>query len=433
MNEQPLLLVIDDETEILKTLKDSLEDENFRIQTLSNGHKALDLIGKLIPDLILLDIFMPNCNGLELLSKIKKEYPQQRIIIISGFGNISMATEAIKKGALDFIEKPLNLDEILSKIDFIKKEYKTDLLNKTKEKIIKPKNEQEKIKNELGIIGQSFLFSELIQQIDKIANLGFPVIIYGQHGTGKSLIAKYIHQTSDFAKKPFKVINCSLSHEKFSEKLDIIFNQKIGSIYLKNIDDLEIEDQKKLLSHLEINKKTRLIASSTKSIFNLCYENKFNKTLYYKLNITPIEIPPLIKRRYDIPLLIDHFLNQQNSQQNKEIILNNRSIRFLRNFNWTENITQLKNLIQQIIATTKEKHKIISLEDLSTYFKEKEIIVIEEQSFLRFNSLNEATTEFERKFLLYNLQKHHYNIDQVCDRLNLTPPQLKDKMLKLNL
>ena len=157
--KKPLLLIIDDEESILKMLKESLEDENYRVKTLIDGNKALDTIGKILPDLVLLDIFMPNCNGIKLLEKIKKEYPQQKIIMISGFGNISIAIEASKKGALDFIEKPLNLDEILMKISFLKEEKSE-------------KNSEISVAENLesyGIIGQSYLFQELVQQIKQVS------------------------------------------------------------------------------------------------------------------------------------------------------------------------------------------------------------------------------------------------------------------------
>jgi len=426
MNEKPLLLVIDDEEEILKTLKDSLEDENFRVETLADGHKALNLIGKLIPDLIFLDIFMPNCNGLDLLTRIKQEYPQQKVMIISGFGNIPIAIEAVKKGALDFIEKPLNLDEILSKTEFLKKEYSGENKNNSTDQI---NNSPEKY----GIIGKSFLFLELMQQVTKIAKLDFPVIIYGQHGVGKTIIAKYIHKISSNAKFPFYTINCSSLNYK--NEIEKIFELDTSSIYLKNIHDLQIDEQKKLLYKIENqkNKKIRLIASSTISLFNLCKENKFNSSLYYKLNVTPIEIPSLEKRRYDIPILIDYFLKTFTLQTGKQIILNSRSVRLLRNSNWKGNVAELKQLIEKIVLTTKEEYKVISAEDIANYLNEKEMIFIEEQSFCRFNSLKEATSKFEKIFLLYLLRKNRYDLNQVCDRLNLTHLQLKDKILKLNL
>ena len=427
MNDQPLLLIIDDEISILKTLREILNEENYRVEILSDGHKALDTIGKLIPDLVLLDIFMPNCNGIKLLEKIKKEYPQQKVIMISGFGNVPIAIESIKKGALDFIEKPFNLDEILSKINFLKK---TDQQNFQKN--LKTKQEIEPSQ----VIGQSYLFLELIQQVEQVSKINFPLIIYGQHGTGKTTITKYIQQKNQLNKEDFFLIDCSsLQKKEFSQKIENIFLKEKGLIFIKNIDQLELEGQKNLLSKLEDydKEKIKIVISSCTSLFNLVKEDRFNSALFHKLNITPIEIPPLNKRRYDIPLLIDHFLKQANQKYNKSIIFNNKSIRILRNHNWTENVAELKALVEKIVSSTSQENQVICSDYLFNFLKEKKTQIIEEQSFLSFNSLEEATNEFEKNFLIHLLKKNKYDIKQVSERLNLTTIQLRDKMLKFNI
>ncbi len=429
MSNAPLLLVVDDETTILKTLKEALEDENYKVETLSDGSKTLDAIGKLIPDLVLLDIFMPNVNGLKLLKKINKEYPQQKIIIISGFGNIPIAIEAIKKGAIDFIEKPLNLDEILSKISFLKND-------KTSPEKKKSKNLQQENLESYGIIGQSYLFLELMQQITQIANLKLPLLIYGQHGTGKTLITKYIHQKNQLKNEDFFIVNCSsLIEEKISEKIETIFTTQKGTLLVKNIESLNENGQKKLLNILEEDesKKVRIITTSSIPLFNLLSVGKFNSSLFHKLNITPIEVPPLNKRRYDIPLLVDHYLKKANQKYNKSILLNTKSLRILRNHDWTGNITELKAIIEKLVCSTFPNSNIITPQYLFNFLGEKKTQVIEEQSFLRFNSLKEATNEFEKNFLIFLLKKNQYDLKQVSDRLNLTPVQLRDKILKFNI
>lgn len=424
MNSKSLILVIDDESTILDTLKEILQDENYRVETLSDGNKALDLIGKFIPDLVLLDIFMPNCNGIKLLEQIKKEYPQQKIIMISGFGNISIAVETLKKGALDFIEKPLNLDEILSKINFLKRKNN-----------IKKKDKQPENLEIFGIIGNSYLFLELIQQINNIINLKYPLLIYGKHGTGKSLLIKYIHKKSKLKNKFFITVNCSNLQKEESIKIieDFYLNKK-GTLYIKHINNLNIKAQKILLKIIEENhsKKIRLIASSTTSIYKLVKSNLFNKALYYKLNITPLEIPSLSKRKYDIPLLCDYFLKKENKKFKKNVVLNTKAIRLLRNYNWTFNILQVKNTIEQIVARS-DSETVVTEEELISLLGEKQIQLIEEQSFLRFNSLKQATTEFEKKYLKYLLKKNRYDMKQTSDLLDLTPIQLRDKLLKLNI
>ena len=434
MKKTPLILVIDDEIEILKALKESLEDEHYLVETLSQGQKTLDTIGTLIPDMILLDIFMPNCNGLELLESIKKEYPSQKIIIISGFGNIQIATEAIKKGALDFIEKPLNLDKILSKINFLKESEKTFNVDKQLNKKDVDQENNVIIKNNLGITGKSFLFLELLNQLEKISRLPLPTIIYGQPGTGKSLLALYMHKIGPASDKDFIKIDCIKLHcEKLTDKMESSFNStNIGSIYFKNIHVMDSENQKRLLFNME-QCNIRIIASSPKHLFNLFKKNEFNSSLYFKMSLIPMEIPPLNKRRYDIPLLIDSFLKQSNLLYEKHVLLNNKSIRTLRNHNWTGNVEELKQLISRVVQTSTDPYQIVIPEEINNLLNEKDIQFIEEQSFTRFDSLNKATEEFEKRFLLYLLKKNSYNIEQVCDRLNLSPSQLKNKMLELNI
>ena len=427
MINKPLLLVIDDEITILKTLQQALEDENYRVETLSDGNKALDYIGKLIPDLVLLDIFMPNCNGIKLLQQITKEYPQQKVIMISGFGNIPIAIETTKKGALDFIEKPLNLDEILSKISFLKNDsQKTEDCADNNFKNLE----------QYGIIGQSSLFLELIHQVNQITKLQFPLLIYGQYGTGKTLLAKYIHLQNHNDIQNFYSINClTILEEKIVQKINNALLNKQGTLFIKNIDNLSLKNQKNLLLAMEqLNKNNiRLIASSSSSLFKLLKEGKFNDELFHQLNSIPIEIPSLNKRRYDIPLLADYFLKNANKKYNKSIVFNNQSIRVLRNHNWRANVSELKTIIEKIVQTTSIQNNVITAQALTNYINEKNAQIIEEQSFLRFNSLQEAIEEFEKNFLLYHLKKTKYDLNQLSNRLNLTPIQLRDKMLKLNL
>ena len=448
MNSHPLILVIDDEATILTTLKEVLEDENYRVETLSNGNKTIERIGKLIPDLVLLDIFMPNCNGIKLLEQIKKEYPNQKVMMISGFGNISIAIEAVKKGALDFIEKPLNLDEILSKIDFLKnkniKTKKNRFINKLED---------------YGIVGNSYLFLEMIQQVNQIINLNYSLLIYGEHGTGKTLLAKYVHKNGPLRTEEFVTINCSNSQEKeIIEKINNFYTNKKGTIYIKHINNLPLSTQKSLLKILDnkTSKHQRLIASSIKPLFELMKAGQFNSSLYHKLNITPLEIPALNKRKYDIPFLCDYFLKKENRKHKKSMVLNTRSIRLLRNHHWEGNVTQLKNLIGQIVASANSEENtqpspkamagtasvetfnvdgncVIDIQDIINHLGEKQTQLIEEQSFLRFASLKEATNQFEKNFLLHLIKKSKHDIKQISNRLDLTPIQLRDKLLKFNI
>lgn len=428
MNTKPIILAIDDETSILKTLKEVLEDEGYQIETLVDGNKAIDIIGKLIPDLVFLDIFMPNCDGIKLLKQIKKEFPTQNVIMISGFGNIQIAINSLKNGALDFIEKPLNLDEILSKISFLKNKNNQNI----EKNII---NIDQEIITKLSIVGNSYLFLELLQQIEPIVNVEYPLIIYGEHGTGKSLLVEYIYKKSNLSKFNLITINCScLNENEIIESINNFYLNNSGILYLKHINNMTLNAQKILLKNIELNKNKniRLITSSLESLLNLVKMGQFSSSLFHTLNITPLEIPSLNKRRYDIPLLCDFFLKQENSLQNKSIIFDSKSIRILRNFNWIANVTQLKNLIKYIVSSCQDKNKIISETEILSYLEENKINIIAEQTFTKFNSLKDAVNSFEKNFLLYLLKKNRYDIKQTSSNINLSAMQLKDKLLKLN-
>ncbi|MBU1007935.1 response regulator [Candidatus Dependentiae bacterium] len=420
--ENPLILILDDEETILQTLKDALVDEAYQVETLriasqQDGHQASFLIGELIPDLILLDIFMPNCNGLQLLTQIKKEYPDQKIMIISGFGTIPIAIEAVQKGAIDFIEKPLNLDEILSKIDFLKK---SPIQN------TEPKQTNTSERQAYNIIGESNLFLELIQQSDRLAPHQFPILIYGEYGAGKSTLAHYIHKKSGLHESQFETIDCQTIPKKICD-----FDAK--TIFLKNIDQLGPDEQVTMLKLLKNNNKTRIIASSTRSLFHLMQDCKFNTSLFALLNKAPLEIAPLRKRPYDIPLLVNHYLSLYNTKHKKRTVFTTQSIRALRNHTWPGNICELKQVIENIVIHATQDNAVITPDKLAPTIGETDRLFVEEQSLLRFNSLDQATEAFKRNFLRYLLRKNRYDIEQVSQRLNLTMPQLKNKLLELKI
>jgi DNA-binding NtrC family response regulator len=421
-NQKPLILIVDDEKEILKTLKDALTDELYRVETLSQGQKALSTIGELIPDLVLLDIFMPNCNGLTLLKEIKKEYPDQKVIIISGFGTIPIAIEAIQKGAIDFVEKPLHLDEILNKIAFLKQESSSVLTSK------EPSLVNTSLLRECNIVGESHLFLELIQQVDRLAPHQFPIIMYGEYGTGKTTIANYIH-TIGQTYEIFTTVNCDQPID-----FSAFPTATIGTIFIKHIDQLDIDSQSTLLSEIKKCKHPhRIIASTKHQLFKLVQKNLFNASLFAYLNRAPIEIPPLRKRPYDIPLLINHYLTHYNQKYKKQILLSTHALRLLRNYKWPGNITELRQVVENIVVHSSEIHQVVPANQIVPIVGEKGLQFVEEQSMLYFNTIDQATNEFKKKFLLYLLKKNLYNIDQVSSRLNISPAHLKNKLLELKI
>jgi two-component system nitrogen regulation response regulator NtrX len=350
MNTRPLLLVVDDEPAICHMLKQSLEDEHYAVQTISDGHKTLETIGKLVPDLVLLDIFMPNCNGIEVLVKIKQEYPSQSVMMLSGFGTIQIATDAIKKGAVDFIEKPFNFDDILAKISLAR-----SLQTSTKNDL-----EQTLDYTPLGIVGASSLFRELLNHVAMIAPLNMPVLIHGPSGSGKSLIAQYIHTKGQQSQHSFVEINATQNQDLRDVNLS-----RSCTIYIKNIHCLSNLGQQNLLAYLRSEKHfARIIAATGENLFSIMQQGKFDASLFALFQSTPVQIPALNKRRYDIPLLVYHFVQKSNSKYNKSIVLTPGATRILRNRAWYGDVAELKLYIDSLIASTQDPFAVIDLSGL---------------------------------------------------------------------
>jgi len=297
----PLILIIDDEKAILKTLKDALTDEDFRVETLSQGK----------------------------------------------FGNIPIAIEAIQKGAIDFFEKPLNLDEILHKISFLKG-------GDSEVKEATPYQADKNLLRECGIIGESNLFLELIEQAERLAPHSIPILISGETGTGKALLTRYIHEKS--SQEKLVTIDCQTLEEQTSQEIFAkqILTKTPQTLYLKHIDLLSNANQKNLLLVLEKeqNKACRIIASTRTSLFHAMREKQFNTSLFYHLNRAPLEVPPLRKRAYDIPLLLNYYLSLYSKQYKKTITLNTKSIRQLKNYAWPGNVIELENFLQNLVITS---------------------------------------------------------------------------------
>jgi len=349
MKDRPLLLVVDDEPAILHMLKQSLEDENYQVATLADGHKALETIGALVPDLVLLDIFMPNCNGVEVLARIKKEYPAQPVMMISGFGTIQIATDALKKGAVDFIEKPFNFDDILAKISLAR------TLQHPKKRAL-----QDADYLGLGLIGASSLFRELMNHVAAVAPLNLPVLIYGPSGSGKTLMAHYIHTKSSHSSANFEIMDASLDQDLLEAMLEFS-----GTLLIKNIDQASIKEQQTLLNYLcSDSQSVRIIVTAQESLFAKMRAGQFNASLFALLQSTPMQIPSLNKRRYDIPLLVHHFIEQSNATHKNSMLITPAAMRILRNHDWQGDVAELKMFIDALGASAHDPYTIIDVNDV---------------------------------------------------------------------
>ena len=381
----PNILVVDDERSIRNSLKDILEYEEHQVQTAENGIEALKLIKNQCFDLIFCDIKMPEMDGIDVLKKIKKTNYDIPVIMISGHGNIETAVEAIKIGAFDFIEKPLDLNRIL--ITIKNATDKTILVAKTQEL-------QKRIENKYQMIGSSSSLSNVKIIIDKVALTDARVLITGSNGTGKELVARQIHEKSNRASLPFIDVNCAaipselieselFGHEKGAftsankQKKGKFEIANGGTLFLDEIGDMSLDAQAKLLRVLQekticrvggdksIKVDVRILAATNKNLSNEIDKGLFREDLYHRISVIIIKLPSLDERKEDIKELSLHFLNQICS----DMSINNRNIseealEALMQRKWKGNIRELRNVIERLIILGSEE---ITKEEVELY------------------------------------------------------------------
>jgi two-component system, NtrC family, nitrogen regulation response regulator NtrX len=370
------ILVIDDERAIRNTLKEVLEYEKHEVDLAEDGPSGIDLFTNNQYDIVLCDIKMSKMDGIEVLQKICEISSDIPVVMISGHGNIDTAVEAIKKGAYDFLEKPLDLNRLL--ITIRNAMDKSTLLTQTQ--VLK-----KQVKNKFEIIGASDAIMSVIDMIDKVAPTEARILITGANGTGKELVAHQIHEKSNRAKGPFVEVNCAaipselieselFGHEKGSFTSAI--KQRIGkfeqangvTIFLDEIGDMSLSAQAKVLRALQENKITRVgsdkdihvnvrvIAATNKNIRKEIETNSFREDLYHRLSVILIAVPSLNERKEDVPLLAEYFNSLICSEYGmvKKIITKD-AITELQKINWTGNIREFRNVVERMIILCKDE------------------------------------------------------------------------------
>jgi DNA-binding NtrC family response regulator len=364
------ILVIDDEKSIRNTLKEILEYEKFTVDLAENGIEGLEMYRKGGYDIILCDIKMPEMDGLEVLEKVFEEESEAQVIMISGHGNIDNAVEAIKKGAYDFIEKPLDLNRLL--ITIRNALDKSTLITETK--VLK-----KKVSKGFEMVGESAAIQGVRQIIEKVAPTDARVLITGANGTGKELVARSLHNQSTRASGPFIEVNCAaipselieselFGHEKgaftsaIKQRKGKFEQADGGTIFLDEIGDMSLSAQAKVLRALQENKITRVgsdkdimvnvrvIAATNKNMKEEIDKNRFREDLYHRLSVILIHVPSLNERLEDIPLLADHFnqiICEEYGTSPREI--RNDAIQELQKITWTGNIREFRNVLERLI------------------------------------------------------------------------------------
>ncbi len=379
----PAVLIVDDEVSIIESLEGILSDDGFEVMHAFNGYEALKKIEKESPDIVLLDIWMPGMDGIETLREIKKISPHLPVVMITGHGTIESAVDATKSGAYDFLEKPLSIDKVMvtinNALNFRKLEEENIYLRK-------------KSIEKNSITGTSPAVQKLYGEVTNSAPSDASILITGENGTGKEMVARTIHQFSLRPEQPFIIINCAaipektldselFGHEKGAFKEARSKNKgkfelaSGGTLFLDEIGDMNIKTQAKILRALEsktfqrigggrtLHMDVRLIASSNKDLEKEIKAGNFRQDLYFRLNVIPIHVPPLRDRKEDIPQLVDTFLDKlskQSSQKKKTI--SDDALQLIADYDWPGNVRELKNLMERL--TIMVEQDIIDVEDL---------------------------------------------------------------------
>lgn len=366
------VLVIDDERAIRNALKEILEFEKFGVDLAENGDEGLQLIKKNTYDIILCDIKMPKTDGMEVLDKIMTQGIDVPVIMISGHGNVETAVDAIKKGAFDFIQKPLDLNRIL--VTIRNAMDRVSLVEETK--VLKRKINKAKVTE---IIGESKSIKNIKQMIDKVAATDARVLITGGNGSGKELVARQLHEKSNRSTAPFVEVNCAaipselieselFGHEKgaftsaIKQRTGKFEQADGGTLFLDEIGDMSQSAQAKVLRALQENKITRVggdkdisvnvrvIAATNKNIREEIDKGNFREDLYHRLNVIPIHVPSLNERKEDVELLSNYFIEKICEEQNMAPKkLTKDAIKELQNIDWTGNIRELRNMIERLL------------------------------------------------------------------------------------
>ncbi len=441
------VLIIDDEKEICESVKMILDYEGYQTDYSLLPSEGLTKIDSQSYSTLLLDIQMPEMNGFEVLKKVREKHLNLPIIIITAHGSIENAIKATKLGAFDFIEKPIDRDKLLISVRNAVDQNKLLLDNEEMKRTIF---------GEGKILGKSQAIQGILQLIEKVAPLDTRILISGENGTGKELVARAIHNKSLRKDKSFIEVNCAaipnelieselFGHEKGSftgavqQRIGKFELANKGTIFLDEVGDMSPQAQAKVLRVIEDGKlervggtkkievDVRIISATNKNLIEEISKEKFREDLYHRLNVIPINIPPLRERMEDIPILVNHFSNEVTTKYKKPpVSFDDESIKFLQSMQWTGNVRELRNAVERIIIIT-DKRQITkkNVESLFVIGKANFIDLIDQS-----NSFQEFKEKAERAFILKQLKANDWNVSKTAEILDIQRSHLYNKMKK---
>ncbi len=456
------ILVVDDEMIVCESCKRILEEEGYEVETALSGKEAFDKM-KVSPfDIVITDLKMPGIDGMEVLRTFRKEYPDLIIIMITGFSTVETAVEAMKLGAFDYIPKPFTPDEVSI---VVKKAIEKKSL--MAENIYLRQELQEKYGFH-NIVGKSKKMQEIYRVIAKVATTDSTVLIYGQSGTGKELIARAIHFNSPRREKQFVPVDCAVLSENLLEselfghvrgsftgavttKPGLFEVADGGTVFLDEVGNISLSIQAKLLRVLQEREFTpvggtkakkvdiRLIAATNKDLEKMIKEETFREDLYYRLNIVPIYLPALRERQEDIPLLAVHFLKKYAEEMGKAIKgFTPEAMEKLMRYSWQGNVRELENVIERTVVMIDDEmvrveHLILPGQQEKEILENQIPMTSDELKEIKKQVREKAVEEIERAFVLNALERHQWNVTKAAEEVGMLRPNFQALMRKYNL
>ena len=444
------ILIVDDEAGIRSTLRQILEDEGYSVSEAASGEEALPIATQTDCDVILLDVWLPGMDGLEVLAKLKELSVPAEVLVISGHGTIETAVKATRLGAFDFVEKPLSLERVVLTVG-----------NALKKRRLEEKNLilQEKMQEEVILVGESEAILRLKEQIRRAAPTSGRVLIYGENGTGKELVARLIHAYSDRTEEPFVELNCAaiptelieselFGHRKGSftgaieHKKGKFLQADGGTLFLDEVGDMSMATQAKVLRVLQehtfepvggtetLRADVRVLAATNKHLTEEISAGRFRQDLYYRLNVLPITVPPLRERASDIPLLCTYYLSffaKQYGKPGKSI--SRDAVDALMRYAWPGNVRELRNLMEWVLIMVPSAE--VRAGDLPIQPGQGQILAVTGLPWS--GPLKEAREAFEREFIKKSLARHGGNVSRTAEELQIERRHLYRRLASLGM
>jgi len=451
---KPQILVVDDEPGVRSALSGVLRDEGYQVEAVDSGEACLDRLSRAAYDVILLDVWLPGVDGLATLARIRERQVDVQVVMISGHGSIESAVRAIKLGAFDFIEKPLSLEKTMLVVRNALRQRRLEAENRAL---------RARVDRHLQMVGESYAMRQLREQVAMAAPTNGRVLIYGDNGTGKELVARTIHALSRRRAGPFVEVNCAAIPEELIESelfghVKGSFTGAVsdrrgkfeaadgGTIFLDEIADMSVKTQAKVLRVLQeqvvepvggtagVRVDVRVLAATNKELPAEIRAGRFREDLYFRLNVIPIFVPPLRDRKDDIPLLAEHFMSGFAREYGRRMkALDAGAVAALQGYPWPGNVRELRNVIERLIIMV--PGDTIGARDLG--FLEGSFVEYEDAAAsdgpAAGLTLQAARSRFEREFILRVLSTHNGNISRTADELGVERSNLYRKMRALRI